>query len=149
MELSAGRFKQFVLTAHVPADTPYLEATPLALPPDPRPTVGLVWQGGDWDPVTAKLTLHRLTNEHEKALLTLLNRYPEMLERAAAAYTPHTVVFFLKDLAEALHAYYNVHRFLVDDDPELQAARLGLVFATGTVIRSGLKILGVSAPEKM
>ncbi|TJY55172.1 arginine--tRNA ligase [Sinimarinibacterium sp. CAU 1509] len=109
----------------------------------------LVEKGGDWDPATAKLTLHRLTNEHEKALLTLLNRYPDMLQRAASAYTPHTVVFFLKDLAEALHAYYNMHRFLVEDDPELQAARLALVAATGTVIRAGLKILGVSAPEKM
>ncbi|MES0873891.1 arginine--tRNA ligase [Sinimarinibacterium thermocellulolyticum] len=106
-------------------------------------------KNGQWDADTAKLTLHRLTNEHEKALLTLLARYPEMLERAAAAYTPHTVVFFLKDLAEALHSYYNTHRFLVEDDPELQAARLALIRATGQVIRNGLAILGVSAPEKM
>ncbi|MGB1560220.1 MAG: arginine--tRNA ligase [Sinimarinibacterium flocculans] len=106
-------------------------------------------KNGQWDTDTARLTLHRLTNEHEKALLTLLARYPEMLERAAAAYTPHTVVFFLKDVAEALHSYYNVHRFLVEDDPELQAARLALIQATGQVIRNGLAILGVSAPEKM
>jgi arginyl-tRNA synthetase len=106
-------------------------------------------KNGRWDADTAKLTLHRLTNDHEKALLTLLARYPEMLERASAAYTPHTVVFFLKDVAEALHSYYNVHRFLVEDDPELQAARLALIQATGQVIRNGLKILGVSAPEKM
>ncbi|MFA5940506.1 MAG: arginine--tRNA ligase [Sinimarinibacterium sp.] len=102
-----------------------------------------------WDAEAADLTLHRLTNEHEKALLTLLNRYPEMLERAATGYTPHTIVFFLKDIAEALHAYYNMHRFLVEDDPELQAARLALIKATGQVIRNGLAILGVSAPEKM
>jgi arginyl-tRNA synthetase len=106
-------------------------------------------KNGSWDADTAKLTLHRLTNEHEKALLTLLNRYPETLERAASACTPHTLVFFLKDVAEALHSYYNVHRFLVDDDPELQAARLALIKATGQVIRNGLAILGVSAPEKM
>ncbi len=106
-------------------------------------------KNGRWDADTAKLTLHRLTNEHEKALLTLLGRYPETLERAAAAYTPHTLVFFLKDVAEALHSYYNVHRFLVEDDPELQAARLALIKATGQVIRNGLDILGVSAPEKM
>ncbi|MEQ1440666.1 arginine--tRNA ligase [Fontimonas sp. SYSU GA230001] len=106
-------------------------------------------KGGTWDAHAAKQALHRLTNEHEKALLTLLNRYPETLERAACAYTPHTLVFFLKDVAEALHAYYNVHRFLVEDDPELQAARLALIQATGQVIRNGLAILGVSAPEKM
>ncbi|MFP5307730.1 MAG: arginine--tRNA ligase [Gammaproteobacteria bacterium] len=109
----------------------------------------LAERGGSWDADTAKLTLHRLTNEHEKALLALLNRYPETLERAAGAYTPHTLVFFLKDLAEALHGYYNVHRFLVDDDPELQSARLALIKATGQVIRNGLGLLGVSAPEKM
>jgi arginyl-tRNA synthetase len=106
-------------------------------------------KNGSWDADTAKLTLHRLTNEHEKALLTLLNRYPETLERAASACTPHTLVFFLKDVAEALHSYYNTHRFLVDDDPELQSARLALIKATGQVIRNGLAILGVSAPEKM
>ncbi|MEW6167396.1 MAG: arginine--tRNA ligase [Pseudomonadota bacterium] len=109
----------------------------------------LAERGGSWDAETAKLTLHRLTNEHEKALLALLGRYPETLERAAGAYTPHTLVFFLKDLAEALHGYYNVHRFLVDDDPELQSARLALIKATGQVIRNGLGLLGVSAPEKM
>ncbi len=109
----------------------------------------LAERNGSWDADTARLTLHRLTNEHEKALLTLLTRYPETLERAAAAYTPHTLVFFLKDLAEALHAYYNVHRFLVEDDPELQAARLALIQATGQVIRNGLGILGVSAPDQM
>ncbi len=106
-------------------------------------------KGGSWDAEMAKLTLHRLTNEHEKALLTLLARYPETLERAASAYTPHTLVFFLKDVAEALHSYYNMHRFLVEDDPELQTARLALITATGQVIRNGLTILGVSAPEKM
>ncbi|HEY1077600.1 MAG TPA: DALR anticodon-binding domain-containing protein, partial [Fontimonas sp.] len=106
-------------------------------------------KGGRWDRDTAKLTLHRLSNEHEKALLTLLNRYPEMLERASAAYTPHTLVYFLKDLAEALHSYYNTHRFLVEDDPELQSARLALIQAVGQVIRNGLGILGVSAPERM
>src|SRR3546814_5758819 len=77
----------------------------------------------DWSSDVCSSDLHRLDNEHEKTLLTLLGRYPEMLRRAAAAYTPHTVVFYLKDLAEGLHSYYNVHRFLVEDDAELQNAR--------------------------
>lgn len=109
----------------------------------------LAEKGGTWKAEDAAAALHRLDTEHEKALLTLLTRYPEMLRKAAAAYTPHTVVFFLKDLAEALHSYYNVHRFLVDDDAELQNARLALIAATGQVLRNGLAILGVSAPEKM
>jgi arginyl-tRNA synthetase len=106
-------------------------------------------KGGAWDAAGATGALHRLDNEHEKSLLTLVNRYPEMLQKAAAGRTPHTVVFFLKDLAEALHSYYNSQRFLVDDDAELQNARLALIAATAQVIRNGLGILGVSAPEKM
>lgn len=105
-------------------------------------------KGGAWRPEDAAGALHRLDNEHEKALLTLLGRYPEMLARAAGAYTPHTVVFYLKDLAEALHSYYNLHRFLVDDT-ELQNARLALIAATRQVLKNGLGILGVSAPEQM
>ena len=109
----------------------------------------LAEKGGRFDAASADATLHRLDNEHEKALLTLLNRYPEVLRKAAGDYTPHTLVFFLRDLAEALHSYYNLHRFLVEDDAELQTARLALVSATGQVLRNGLGILGVSAPEKM
>lgn len=106
-------------------------------------------KGGQWDASAAAQALHRLDTEHEKALLTQLARYPEVLQRAANAYTPHTLVFFMKDLAEALHSYYNVHRFLVDEDLELQNARLALISATAQVIRNGLGILGVSAPEQM
>jgi arginyl-tRNA synthetase len=109
----------------------------------------LAEKGGTWKAEDAGTSLARLDTEHEKTLLTLLTRYPEMLRKAAAAYTPHTVVFYLKDLAEALHSYYNVHRFLVDDDRELQNARLALIAATRQVLASGLDILGVSAPEKM
>src|SRR3546814_5408282 len=97
----------------------------------------LAEKGGRWDAKAANDALHRLDNEHEKTLLTLLGRYPEMLRRAAAAYTPHTVVFYLKDLAEGLHSYYNVHRFLVEDDAELQNARLALVAAIAQVLQIG------------
>jgi len=106
-------------------------------------------KGGAFDEAAGIAALQRLDNEHEKALLTLLNRYPEALRKAATDYAPHAVVFYLKDLAEALHSYYNLHRFLVDDDAELQNARLALVRATGQVLRNALAILGVSAPEKM
>lgn len=106
-------------------------------------------KGGDWSATRAAASLHRLDNEHEKILLTLLNRYPEMLQKASAARTPHTVVFYLRELAEGLHSYYNSQRFLLDEDAELQDARLALIQATAQVIRNGLDILGVSAPEKM
>ena len=71
-----------------------------------------------------------------------------MLAKAADACEPHALVFYLKDLAEALHSYYNVHRFLVED-AELTNARLALITATGQVLRNALGLLGVSAPEKM
>jgi arginyl-tRNA synthetase len=105
-------------------------------------------RGVAWDPAPAAAAAARLTEPHEKALLTLLNRYPELLQEVAAALTPHTVTFFLRDLADAFHSYYNVHQFLVDD-AELRTARLALVAATGQVLKNGLALLGVSAPEKM
>jgi arginyl-tRNA synthetase len=106
----------------------------------------LAEKGGRFDPATAALA--RLDADHEKALLALLNRYPEMLRKTAAEFEPHALVYYLKDLAEALHGYYNVHRFLIDD-AELQNARLALIAATGQVLRNGLTLLGVSAPDKM
>jgi arginyl-tRNA synthetase len=105
-------------------------------------------RGVAFDPAAAGRHVARLTEPHEKALLTLLNRYPQMLQDVAAALTPHTVTYYLREVAEALHAYYNVHQFLVDDVP-LREARLALVAATGQVLRNGLGLLGVSAPDKM
>ena len=109
----------------------------------------LAERGGKWDRELALKSLDRLDTEHEKALLTALNRYPEVLRLAATHLAPHTLAFYLKnELADALHSYYNAHKFLVDDSG-LQAARLALIEATRIVLASGLGILGVSAPEKM
>ena len=74
--------------------------------------------------------------------------FPEELALAARELAPHRVTFFLKELAAEFHSYYNAEQFLVDD-PVLRRARLALVVATGQVIRSGLAVLGVGAPEKM
>jgi arginyl-tRNA synthetase len=101
-----------------------------------------------WNAADAARAVQRLTEPHEKALLGLLNRYPELLQEVAAALTPHTVTFYLRDVADAFHSYYNVHQFLVDDT-ELRDARLALVAATGQVLKNGLGLLGVSAPDKM
>ncbi len=105
-------------------------------------------RGVAFDPQAAGRHVARLTEPHEKALLTLLNRYGELLQEVAAALTPHTVTYYLRDVADAFHSYYNVHQFLVDD-AELREARLALVAATGQVLRNGLGLLGVSAPDKM
>jgi arginyl-tRNA synthetase len=105
-------------------------------------------RGVAFDPAAAARHVDRLVEPHEKALLTLLNRYPQLLQDVAAQLTPHTLTFFVREVAEALHAYYNVHQFLVDD-AALRDARLALVAATGQVLRNGLGLLGVSAPDKM
>ena len=93
-------------------------------------------------------TLARLVEPQEKALLVLLQRYGEVIEAAAEQMAPHTLAFYLRELADALHSYYNAHAFLVDDAP-LRSARIALVRATRTVLAAGLGLLGVNAPESM
>ena len=90
----------------------------------------------------------RLEGAHEQAVLNALVRYPEMLEQAAMGRTPHTLVHYLRELANTFHTYYNAEQFIVSD-PALRNARLALVLAVQQVIRNGLTLLGVSAPESM
>ncbi len=99
-----------------------------------------------YDAGAADLT--RLTTAHEQAVLTALSKYPEVVERAALDRAPHSLVHFLRDLANTLHTYYNAEQFIVED-AALRNARLTLVLAVQTVIRNGLTLLGVSAPETM
>ncbi len=92
--------------------------------------------------------LERLDDAHEQALMTAVTRWPELVDSAAAQRAPHAVVHYLRELAAAFHAYYNALSFLVED-ASLRNARLALVVATGQVLRNGLALLGVSAPETM
>jgi arginyl-tRNA synthetase len=92
--------------------------------------------------------LDQLTETHEKALMTSLSRYPEIIELAANNRAPQHLVHYLRDLANELHSYYNAHQFIVDDDA-IRNARLALIDATRAVIASGLAIIGVSAPDSM
>ena len=100
------------------------------------------------DEARGQVHLARLTEPHEEALLVALSRYPEVVEIAAFDHEPHQLAHYLRELANAFHTYYNEHRVLVDDDA-LRDARLNLSLATGQVIRNGLALLGVSAPEVM
>jgi len=92
--------------------------------------------------------LTRLDTEHEQILFTELSRYPEVVEAAAANLEPHLIAQYLRELAGALHSYYHEHKWIVDD-AELRNARITLVLAARQVIRNGLDLLGLSAPEKM
>jgi arginyl-tRNA synthetase len=92
--------------------------------------------------------LERLDNEHEQILLTELSKYPEQVEAATAGLEPHLIANWLRELANAFHTYYNSHQFLVEDTA-LRNARLALVVATRQVLKNGLDLLGLGAPEKM
>jgi len=89
-----------------------------------------------------------LMEPQEKALMTALSRYPEVIDLAANNRAPQHLVHYLRDLANDFHTYYNAHAFIVDDN-KLRDARLVLISATQVVIANGLTILGVSAPETM
>ena len=92
--------------------------------------------------------IDRLDSDHEQELLRALGRYPEVIESAADRRCPHVLAHYLHELASEFHSWYNNSQFLVDDD-DLRNARLNLVLATGQVLRNGLALIGVSAPEEM
>ena len=105
-------------------------------------------RGMQWQEDHARANLDALTEEQEEALMLALTRFPEVVEAAALQRAPQHVVHYLKELAQEFHAYYNAHKFIVDD-AVVRDARLFLVLATRQVMRNGLTLLGVSAPEQM
>ncbi|MBV9076629.1 MAG: arginine--tRNA ligase [Methylobacteriaceae bacterium] len=96
-----------------------------------------------------------LTDEAELDLLRRVAQYPRLVEAAASAHEPHRIAFFLYDVAAAFHALWNKGkdlpqlRFVKHDDRDSTLARLALIGAVAGVLRSGLSILGVSAPDEM
>ena len=105
--------------------------------------------GLEWDHGSGLEHLPLLVEPQEKALMSTLSRYPEVVDTAARNRAPQHVVHYLRDLAHDFHTWYTAHRFIEVDDPRLRDARLALARATGVVIANGLAILGVSAPESM
>lgn len=102
----------------------------------------------DVTPTDGTVNLDRLVETHEADLLKSLSRYPEVVEAAATNEEPHLLTHYLRELANDFHTYYNAHQFLVDD-ADLRDARIKLILATREVLRNGLNLLGVSAPEQM
>lgn len=94
------------------------------------------------------VALDLLSEDHELQLMRNISRYPETIDSAARLRAPHLLAHYLHALATDLHSYYNAHQFLVKDE-NLRNARLNLVLATQTILRNGLALLGVSAPEEM
>jgi arginyl-tRNA synthetase len=100
------------------------------------------------EPSAGTDNLERLNESHERSLLTALSRYPEVVEAAALQEEPHQLTHYLRELANDFHTYYNAHQFLVDDEA-LRDARIKLILAAREVLRNGLNLLGVDAPEQM
>jgi arginyl-tRNA synthetase len=92
--------------------------------------------------------LDRLVEDQELSLLKTLSRYPEVVEAAALFEEPHQLTHYLRELANEFHVYYGTHQFLVVDG-DLRDARIKLILAVREVLRNGLNLLGVSAPERM
>jgi arginyl-tRNA synthetase len=126
-------------------------------------------------PKPSEADLEVLTDPDEFTLVRKLSAYPSVVEGSALAFEPHRIVFYLQELAQLLHTFYFKHRILppaaegeatdagqfVKDatvssakhreqlTPQLTGARLALMGQVGQVIRNGLGLLGVSAPERM
>ncbi len=97
------------------------------------------------------VNLSLLDLEEEQNIIKALAKYPEVVEEAALTYEPHRLTFYLQDLAGLLHNYYFKHRIITDDAEQaaVMGGRLFLMKQVKTVIQSALKILGVTAPERM
>ena len=89
-----------------------------------------------------------LSTKEDVRLMKRLENFPEVVRRSAEQMAPHHVAFYLMDLAGAFHTYYNKRRVL-SDDPEKTCGRLYLVMAIQKIIRNGLTLLGVAAPDRM
>ena len=100
------------------------------------------------DAARGAASLARLTEPQETQLLRRLSAYPEIVQQGAVQRAPHTLVHFLRDLANDFHTFYSAHQFIVDD-AALRDARLSLAFAAQIVVRNGLGLLGVCAPDSM
>jgi arginyl-tRNA synthetase len=98
----------------------------------------------DWQPEAGL----RLNTEQDVRLIKALVSYPEAVRAGALALAPHRIAFYLMELASLFHAYYNKHRVL-GQDAQLTHGRLCLVLAVKKVIRNGLGLLGVTAPDQM
>ncbi len=92
--------------------------------------------------------LEILASPQEKDLIKILARFPEVVARAAENEEPHVLTHYLREVSQAFHADYNAHQFIVEDNA-LRNARLCLAQATRQVLLNGLRLLDVSAPEKM
>lgn len=99
-------------------------------------------------PAFTEIDSSLLVEPEEMKLLKTMSGFPGVLENSALDLAPHKTIFYLMELAGQLHSYYNKHKVLVDDE-SLAKARLCLIRSIQVVLKNGLEILGLSAPERM
>ena len=99
-------------------------------------------------PDFAAAPVERLGTPEEMTIVKLLASFPEIVEGSALSFEPHRITYYLQDLAGAFHSFYNKDR-VITEDRELADARLFLLACAARVLKNGLELLGVSAPEKM
>jgi arginyl-tRNA synthetase len=100
------------------------------------------------DPAHGLAALRKLVEPQELQLIKRVSAFPEIVRQCALQRAPHALVHYLRDLANDFHTNYSAHQFIVDD-AALRDARLNLALASQTIIRNGLELLGVSAPDTM
>ena len=105
-------------------------------------------RGMSWDEGIGLAQVNLLDEPHELALVSLISRYPETIEAAARVCEPHQIAYYLREVANGLHSYYNAVPLLCENE-SLRCARLCLLKAVRQVLRNGMQLLGVSAPESM
>lgn len=90
----------------------------------------------------------KLGTDEEKSVLKLIEEFPDSVEKAGKEYKPSLITRNLLDLSQAFNEYYHKHK-IIQEDKELEKARILLVFAVKQVLETGLSLLGIEAPEVM
>nr|CAD6606329.1 arginine--tRNA ligase [Rhizobium sp. Khangiran2] len=109
----------------------------------------------DIDSLDLAASVDCIQDDHEMQLIAKIAEYPRLIEATAQSQEPHRLAFYLYDLASFFHAHWNKGkdqpdlRFVNDKNRELSIARLGLVHAVASVLKSGLAITGTAAPDEM
>jgi arginyl-tRNA synthetase len=99
-------------------------------------------------PETSELDVSKLTSQSESNLVKAISRMPEEIKKAAEELAPHRLAYYATDIAEAFHAFYNGQR-VIGEDEALMKSRLLLLEATRITLGNVLRLLGISAPDKM
>jgi arginyl-tRNA synthetase len=98
---------------------------------------------------TKKVKFELLDKPEEKAVILKLLQYPDVVQVAASNYNPSTICNYLLELSQTFNTFYHEHHVLKSENEDLKNARLMLIQAVQIVLRNGLDVLGIKAPEKM